>query len=76
MNRELIMIAAAISISMLTLTTTTNNLSAQNYTINASNTPGNMTALVNQTAAEVGHNVSAVLNKTGEEVRSTLKELG
>lgn len=35
-----------------------------------------MTALVNQTAAEVGHNVSAVLNKTGDEVRSTLKELG
>ena len=35
-----------------------------------------MTALVNQMAVEVGHNVSAVLNKTGEEVRSTLKELG
>jgi gas vesicle protein len=47
-----------------------------NSTINASNTAGNMTALVNQTAAEVGHNVSAVLNKTYDEVRSTLKELG
>jgi hypothetical protein len=47
-----------------------------NSTINASNTAGNMTALVNQTAVEVGHNVFAVLNKTGEEVRSTLKELG
>lgn len=35
-----------------------------------------MTALVNQTAVEVGHSVFAVLNKTGEEVRSTLKELG
>ncbi len=68
------MIAAIIS--MLTLTTTTNNLSAQNSTTNASNTAGNMTALVNQTAVEVGHNVSVVLNRTPEEVRSTLKELG
>jgi hypothetical protein len=47
-----------------------------NSTINASNTAGNMTALVNQTAVEVGHNVSVVLNRTPEEVRSTLKELG
>lgn len=45
MNRELVMIAAT-TISMLTLTTTTNNLSAQNSNTNASNTAGNMTALV------------------------------
>lgn len=68
--------AVTISISMLILTTTTNNLSAQNSPINASNTAGNMTALVNQTDVKVGHNVSAVLNERGKEVRSTLKELG
>jgi hypothetical protein len=37
---------AATTISMLTLTTTTNNLSAQNSPTNGSNTAGNMTALV------------------------------
>jgi len=66
MNRELIIIGAMIL--MLTLTTTTSNLSAQNATTNASNAVGNMTASANQTASELGKNdtLQNVLNKTGE----------
>lgn len=56
----------AAMILMLTLTATTN----------ASNAVGNMTASANQTASELGKNVSAVLNKAGERVGSTLNELG
>ena len=59
MNKELIMIGA--TILMLVLTTSTNNLSAQNATTKASNDVGNMTA-----ANRTGQNASAELNKTGE----------
>ena len=59
MNKELIMIGATMLI--LVLTTSTNNLSAQNATTNASNDVGNMTA-----ANRTGQNASAELNKTGE----------
>ena len=42
MNKELIIIGAMVS--MLVLTTSANNSSAQNMTTNASNAAGNMTA--------------------------------
>jgi cell division septum initiation protein DivIVA len=74
MNKELIMIGA--TLLMLVLTTSTNNLSAQNATTNASNAAGNMTASANQTASELGQNASLVLNKAGEKVGSSLHELG
>ena len=61
---------------MLTLTTTTNNLSAQNVTKNDSYATGSLMASANQTTSELGQNASVVLNRTPEEVRSTLKELG
>jgi hypothetical protein len=59
MYKELIMIGA--TMLMLVLTTSTNNLSAQNATTNASSDVGNMTV-----ANRTGQNASAELNKTGE----------
>ena len=67
MNKESIIIGAMIS--MLVLTTSANNLSAQNVTTNASNAAGNMTASANQTAAELGQNASTALNRTGESLQ-------
>ncbi len=74
MNKRFIIIGATILI--MTLTTSPNNLSAQNATTNASYAAGSLMASANQTTSELGQDVSAVLNKTGEEVGSTLKELG
>jgi hypothetical protein len=61
MNKELIIIGAMIS--MLVLTTSASNLSAQNATTNASHTMGNMTTSANETASEIGQNTSAI-NRT------------
>lgn len=73
MNRRLIMISAAVL--MLTFTST-NTLSAQNVTTNASYRAGSLMASANQTTSELGQNASSVLNKAGEEVGSTLIQLG
>lgn len=54
--------------------TTTNNLSAQNATTNASYAAGSLMDSVNH--SKLGQNASLVLNKAGEEVRSTLNQLG
>jgi len=51
MNKELVISGAMIL--MLVLTTSANNLSAQNVTTNTSNAAGNMTASANQTASEL-----------------------
>jgi hypothetical protein len=74
MYKELIMIGA--TILMLVLPTSTNYLSAQNATTNASNAAANMTASANQTSSELRQNASLVLNKAGEKVGSALHELG
>lgn len=64
------------TILMLAFTTTTSNLSAQNANTDAPNVAGIFTVSANQTASELGKNVSAVLNNAGEKVGSTLNDLG
>ena len=49
---------------------------AQNMTPGGMNMMGNATSSMNQTASELGKNVSAVLNDAGGKVGSTLNELG
>ena len=61
---------------MATLITSTNSLSAQNATTNASYVAGSLMASANRTNSELGQNASTVLNKAGEKVRSTLNQLG
>ena len=73
MNKELIISGALIL--MLVLTTSANNLSAQNVTTNTSNAAGNMTASANQTASELGQNASSALNRTGESLQKWEKML-
>ncbi|MDW0275409.1 MAG: hypothetical protein QN717_05935 [Nitrososphaeraceae archaeon] len=61
---------------MATLITSTNSLSAQNATTNASYVAGSLMASANRTNSELGQNASTVLNKAGEKVGSTLNQLG
>jgi hypothetical protein len=56
MNKELS--ALGITMSILLLAVTTSSVTAQNYTTNASNAMGNASASVNQSASEVGQNMS------------------
>jgi len=74
MNKELSVLG--ITMSILLLVITTNSVTAQNATTNATNAVGNASASVNQTASEVGTNASNAMNKTGEAVNATANELG
>jgi len=69
--KQFIIIGA--TILMMTLTST-NNLSAQKATTNASYAAGSLMDSVNH--SELGQNSSLVLNKAKEEVGSTLNQLG
>jgi hypothetical protein len=69
MYKELMMIGA--SILMLVLNSSTNYLSAQDATTN-----GNITVSTNDTASELGETGSILLNRAGQEVGSTLNQLG
>jgi hypothetical protein len=66
-------IIIGVTILMMTLTST-NNLSGQTATTNASYAAGSLMDSVNH--SELGQNSSVVLNKAREEVGSTLNHLG
>lgn len=74
MNKKVVIIPA--TILMITITALPNNLGAQNVTKNDSYATGSLMASANQTTSELRQNASLVLNKAGEEVGSTLNQLG
>jgi hypothetical protein len=69
--KQFIIIATTILMMTLTLT---DNLSAQNATINSSYATGSLMDSVNHSG--LGQNTSLGLNKTREQVGSTLNQLG
>jgi len=64
-----------LTLSILVIAISTHQIMAQNVTTNASNAVGNMTAVANQTASELGQNASSVLNNACDKVGSALGEL-
>ena len=73
MNRKILFMG--LTLSILVIAISTHQIMAQNVTTNASNAVGNMTAVANQTASELGQNTSSVLNNAGVKVGSALGEL-
>jgi hypothetical protein len=73
MNKKLLLMG--VTMSILAIAFSTNQIMAQNVTTNASNAVGNVTAAANQTASELGKNASSVLNNTGDKVGSAIGEL-
>jgi hypothetical protein len=61
---------------MLLFALTTNSVTAQNTTTNATNAVGNASASVNQTASEVGQNMSTAVGNAGQAANQTVSELG
>lgn len=73
MNRKILFVSLILSILVIAISS--HQIMAQNVTTNASNAVGNMTAVANQTASELGQNTSLVLNNAGDKVGSALGEL-
>jgi hypothetical protein len=73
MNKKLFLMG--VTMSILAIALSTNQIMAQNVTTNASNAVGNVTAAANQTASELGKNASSIQNNTGDKVGSALGEL-
>lgn len=73
MNRKILFMSLILSILVIAISS--HQIMAQNVTTNASNAVGNMTAVANQTASELGQNTSLVLNNAGDKVGSALGEL-
>jgi hypothetical protein len=74
MNKELSVLG--ITMSILLLVITTNSVTAQNATTNATNAVGNVSASVNQTASEVGQNMSTAVGNVGQATNQSMSELG
>ena len=74
MNKELLVLGVTVSILFFALTT--NSVTAQNATMNATNAVGNASTSVNQTASEVGQNVSSAVGNAGQATNQTMSELG
>lgn len=73
MNRKILFMGMTLSILLIAIST--QQIMAQNVTTNASNAVENMTAAANQTASELGQKASSVLNNAGDKVGSVLGEL-
>jgi cell division septum initiation protein DivIVA len=73
MNRKILFMGMTLSILLIAIST--QQIMAQNVTTNASNAVENMTAAANQTAYELGQKASSVLNNAGDKVGSALGEL-
>ncbi len=63
------------TLSILLIAISAQQIMAQNVTTNASNAVENMTAATNQTASELGQKASSVLNNAGDKAGSALGEL-
>lgn len=63
------------TLSILLIAISAQQIMAQNVTTNASNAVENMTAAANQTASELGQKASSVLNNAGDKAGSALGEL-
>jgi hypothetical protein len=74
MNKELTVLG--ITISILLFGITTSSVTAQNATTNATNAVGNASASVNQTASEIGQNMSTAVGNVGQAANQTTSELG
>ena len=74
MKKELY--AGTVAFMFLFLVTYTTSANAQNLTTNASNTGGNASESINQTASELGTNASDALNNAGASANATMSELG
>lgn len=75
MKNEYFLIGIVFSI-VLVATDGTRTVMAQNLTDRASNAVKNASALVNQTASEIGKNASSALNNTGASANATMSEMG
>ena len=71
MKKEFSLIGIALSI--LLVATAASSVTAQNATTNA---VGNASASVNQTASEVGQNMSTAVGNAGQAANQTMSELG
>ena len=74
MNKELLVLGVTMSVLLFAITT--NNVTAQNTTTNATNAVGNASASVNQTASELGQNMSNAVGNAGQAANQTMSELG
>ena len=68
------LLLVGIALSILVSASVTNNVVAQNLTTNASNAAGNMSVSANQTASEMGQNVS--MGNASQSANQTMSELG
>ena len=62
--------------SILLVATAVSNVTAQNYSKNATNAVGNATASANQTVPEVGMNMSTAVGNAGQTANQTMSEMG